>query len=185
MKIIAGTYRSRIIDVPKGGISRPTTSQVRASVFNICQGYIEGSHFGDLFAGSGAMGLEALSRGARFCTFIEQNHEACLCIKKNIDRLHVEDQCLLIRNNVHLALNRVQEPFDICYIDPPYDLSAIQILQELDQKPFLTEKAHVFYETRFHKSIAPTFDTLTNLVLASSRKIGDTMLYHFYKGQLP
>ena len=185
MKIIAGTHRSRVIDVPKGSVTRPTTSQVRACVFNICQGSIEGSHFVDIFAGSGAMGLEALSRGAKVCTFIDQDLEACLCIKKNIERLHFEEQSLLLRHNAHLALSKIKEPFDICYIDPPYDVDALHILQELDQMPLLAEKATVFYETRYQKDITQAFDTLKNLVLASSRKIGDTMLHHFYKGRVP
>jgi 16S rRNA (guanine966-N2)-methyltransferase len=179
MRIISGKFRSRTIDVPKGSATRPTTSQVRACVFNICQNDIEEAHFADIFAGSGAMGLEALSRGARFCTFIEQDHEACLSIKKNIERLDVASQCLLIRKEAHLALSSLHEPFDICYIDPPYDMDAFYLLQDLEQKSLLTDGASVFYEGPNRKETIPTF---THLVLASSRKIGDTMLYHFHKG---
>jgi len=95
MKIGGGVFGGRVLKTPKGEQTRPTTGLVRAAVFNVCQG-IEGFRVLDLFAGSGAMGLEALSRGAAWVTFVEQHKQAAKCIRENVEMLGVQPQCQIL-----------------------------------------------------------------------------------------
>ena len=98
---------------------------LREAIFNICQNEIEGARFLDLFAGSGAMGLEALSRGASHATFIEQNRIAIQCIKENIAALQVEKACRIVPMHYLKALSLLQQEkmqFELIYVDPPYDM---------------------------------------------------------------
>lgn len=83
LRVIAGKYKGRSLKTPKATSTRPTQGMLREAVFNICQNEIEGAFFLDLFAGSGAMGFEAISRGAMKATLVEQNRQAQLCIKEN------------------------------------------------------------------------------------------------------
>lgn len=124
MQIIAGTYRSRKILAPKGLETRPTSSRLREALFNICQGNIEGVDFLDLFAGSGAMGFEALSRGARAAAFVDSSRESIRCINSNARLLDVEDQVRIIQGDVFDTLKKLAKEgaaYDIIYADPPYD----------------------------------------------------------------
>src|SRR5436305_1632219 len=100
MRIIAGTFKNRRLIAPKGDATRPTTEQLRESLFNICQHYLEGAHFLDLFAGSGAMGLEALSRGASYATFVDNNKESVGYIHANVEALKVGGHSKVICGDV-------------------------------------------------------------------------------------
>lgn len=175
MKIIAGEFGGRIIGSPKGDRTRPTTSQVRACVFNICQNHIEGASFLDLFAGSGAMGLEAISRGAKEATFVDNAKEACTLIRQNIKALGVESKCHLFMQDTLSCLHSLHNTFDICYIDPPYGTHVEPLLQFLDTSTLLAPHAYLFIEEGTKTKLS--FDHLTHLQLSSARRMGDTMLY--------
>src|SRR5437016_7699125 len=107
MHIIGGRYRNRTIAAPKGLATRPTSGALRESLFNICQHYIEGARFLDLFAGSGAMGLEALSRGAGHAFFIDNSRDAVNCLKGNAKKLLVEEQVTIRYGDVFQILERL------------------------------------------------------------------------------
>jgi 16S rRNA (guanine(966)-N(2))-methyltransferase RsmD len=119
LQIIAGLYRGRRLISPKGDQTRPTQGILREALFNILQNQIAGSHFLDLFAGSGAIGLEALSRGAQEVVFVEHNRLALQALKANIERLACKARVLPF--DIFKALKLLSNPFDLIFADPPYD----------------------------------------------------------------
>jgi 16S rRNA (guanine966-N2)-methyltransferase len=122
VRIIAGTHRGRRIDAPPGRSTRPTSDRVRESAFNLVAPWIEGASVLDLFAGSGAMGLEALSRGAAHATFVESDREACRTINRNLDELGLEGATVLCQDalTVLRADARAGTRYDLVLLDPPY-----------------------------------------------------------------
>jgi 16S rRNA (guanine966-N2)-methyltransferase len=121
MRIIAGEWRGRAIDAPPGQSTRPTADRVRETLFSMLTsrlGSFEDLRVADLFAGSGALGLEALSRGAAQATFVESDREALDTIRKNAARLDAGDKVRVIGSSA-LALPR-SGPFDLIFADPPY-----------------------------------------------------------------
>ncbi len=130
MRIVAGTARGRKIVAPEGLQVRPTAERVRQATFNAldARGAIEEARVLDLFAGSGAMGFEALSRGAAHATFVEQDRMALKCIKENIDHLDVADQCTIVRSEVNAFVARDNSAFDLVIADPPYTFDGWPLL---------------------------------------------------------
>ena len=121
MRIIAGKWRGRAIDAPPGNSTRPTADRVRETLFSMLAsrlGSFEDLRVADLFAGSGALGFEALSRGAASVTFVENDTHAAAVIRSNAERLGVSGQMQMVRGSV-LALPR-SAPFDLIFADPPY-----------------------------------------------------------------
>lgn len=178
LTILGGAFKGRKIQSPKGTQTRPTQSITKAAVFNICASEIENASFLDLYAGSGAMGFEALSRGAQFSVFVESHPLATRCIRENQKNLDV-DTCQLISKPVERFLQAPERflipniaPFHIIYLDPPYGLK----IEELDLSPLLAEEALVFLEERKHKGKAPSFPCLT---LLNSRTFGETLLHTY------
>ena len=122
MRIIGGIYKGRKIKSIAGTITRPTTDFVREALFNIISTKVIGSSFLDLYAGTGAVGLEALSRGAKKAVFIEKNRIACSVIKQNLRDLNIWEKGKVIHSDTSSALkNRpLKGCFDIIFMDPPY-----------------------------------------------------------------
>lgn len=118
MRIIAGEFRSRKIEAPVGDKTRPTPDRMRESLFSILQLEVEGADFWDLYAGSGSVGLEALSRGARWVTFVEADRDAVECLKKNMKALKVESRTRVIAGKVGAAFKHPMG--GIVFADPPY-----------------------------------------------------------------
>ncbi|MBS0654579.1 MAG: 16S rRNA (guanine(966)-N(2))-methyltransferase RsmD [Verrucomicrobia bacterium] len=180
MKIIAGEFRSRVLSTPPGVKTRPTMSQVRARVFNICQESVADCRFLDICAGSGSMGLEAISRGASSATFIEQSRDSAEVIRHNIQLLGVADKSHLLCQEASLALQGLiskNKCFDICYLDPPYGSQVGTILSLLDTSSLLVEGAYFFMERNAKTPL--DISSLQHLQLKSSRRVGDTLLYCF------
>lgn len=121
MRIIAGEWRRRVIEAPPGQATRPTADRVRETLFSILTsrlGSFEDLRVADLFAGSGALGFEALSRGASSATFVEKDAKAAAAIRRNADRLGAADRIRILGSSA-LALPR-SDPFDLILADPPY-----------------------------------------------------------------
>jgi 16S rRNA (guanine966-N2)-methyltransferase len=121
MRIIAGEWRGRTIDAPPGQATRPTADRVRETLFSMLTsrlGSFDDLRVADLFAGSGALGLEALSRGAATATFVESDAQAATTIRRNADRLGASERARVIGGSA-LALPK-SEPFDLVFADPPY-----------------------------------------------------------------
>jgi 16S rRNA (guanine966-N2)-methyltransferase len=154
LRIIGGTFRNRPLKTPKGPQTRPSLAVLRKAVFDILQDVVIEAEFLDLFAGSGAMGLEALSRGALHATFVDKDRYAARCIQENVESLQVEKQTDLYSTDIFIALEKMGKlgrQFDLIYIDPPYAASAknsvIQrILESLHQLKLLKKNATLFIE---------------------------------------
>lgn len=122
LRIIAGKFKGRILKSPKTTKTRPTQGMLREAVFNICQNEVPGARFLDLFAGSGAMSFEALSRGAVSATLVEQAPAAIRCIRENSALLTVDIRLLPMPvERAAKILGKEGAQFDLIYIDPPYD----------------------------------------------------------------
>ncbi len=122
MRVIAGTARSMPLKTIRGMDTRPTTDKIKETLFNILQTDVCGCRFLDLFSGSGAIAIEALSRGAAHAVLVEQNGKAAECIRENLIFTRTADRAEVYRCDVLTALRRLegQKPFDIIFMDPPY-----------------------------------------------------------------
>ena len=123
MRVIAGTARSLQLKTLDGLDTRPTTDRIKETLFNMLAPYLYDCIFLDLFAGSGGIGIEALSRGAMEAVFVEKNPKAMACIKDNLKHTRLERRALTISSDVMTALYRLEgeKQFDYIFMDPPYD----------------------------------------------------------------
>lgn len=180
IRIIGGIFKSRLIKTPKSTKTRPTSSLVKKSFFDSCQEEIAGSHFLDLYAGSGAMGIEALSRGASQSTFVESDKHALQCIKENIKLLRIEEQTVVLMKEALAALKGFKKSgtlFDLIYIDPPYQLDPFPILAFLDDFPSSERGTIIFLEEKAPSKIKK--EQFQNLKWVQERKFGMTVLNKF------
>ena len=178
MYIIGGKFKRRALLAPKSDKVRPTTSQLRETLFNICQHSIEGARFLDLFAGSGAMGLEALSRGAAHAVFVDNNRLSLSIIKKNIETLGVERQTSIYGCDALKGLQKLHtqnEQFDLIYVDPPYGAGwGRSVLEFLDSHPLLAAGGSLFIEESDLQE-----PPLTRLKRVDERRVGRAFLHHY------
>jgi 16S rRNA (guanine966-N2)-methyltransferase len=120
MRIIAGSRKGHRIEAPKGVVTRPTSDRVRENVFNLVAPWVKDAVVLDLFAGSGAMGIEALSRGAERAVFVESHADATRVIDRNVEKLHLTG-AQVVRNDVGRFLAADTRTYDLIFCDPPYD----------------------------------------------------------------
>lgn len=193
MHIIAGLFKNRIITTPKGLATRPTSSRLREALFNICQHSIEGARFLDLFAGSGAMGLEALSRGASSALFIDNSRESVRSIRQNLETLGIVDHAEVFLGDVFQHMKKLAEAkqvFDIIYADPPYEAVKRKgegeqlaysslVIKFVDETDLLSLNGSLFIEDSTATHLAQ--ENLKTLKLKSVRRMGRSALYHYYK----
>ena len=189
LRIIGGAFRNRPIRSPKGEQTRPTLAITRKAVFDILQSKIEESSFLDIFAGSGAMGLEALSRGASFSTFIDRHPHAIRCIEENLHLLEVEDRGTVLPLDALTALKKCaarEKSFDIVYIDPPYQEKKtkgnllVDILQYLDESPLVPVGGIIFAEEAVPGHLLTNPIPWRRLILANSRTFSRSVLHQFW-----
>ncbi len=124
MRVIAGSKRHLILRAVPGDSVRPTTDRTKETLFNVLSPYVAGSSFLDLFSGTGAIGIEALSRGADYVVFVDNGKESVDCIKDNLKTTKLTDEARLITRDALSALNVLEsekKPFDIIFMDPPYN----------------------------------------------------------------
>ena len=148
MRIIAGSARSRTILTPEGRDTRPTLDRVRESLFNILQMRVRGADVLDLFAGSGALSLEAISRGASSAVMVDHDRKAIQCIKKNVEALRFTDSARVMQSDWKAAvetLRREDRKFDLVFLDPPYAMVELAEVTEAI-RPLLSENALVVIE---------------------------------------
>lgn len=122
MRVIAGSARHTTLKTIPGENTRPTTDRIKETLFNMIQFELADAEFLDLFSGSGAIGIEALSRGALEAVFVEQNRMAASCIMDNLRATHLEDHAQVMVSDVLSAISRMRgrRPFDFVFMDPPY-----------------------------------------------------------------
>ena len=140
MRIISGKYKSRRLKAtPPAGI-RPTSDKLRETLFNILGGRVEGAAFLDGCAGVGAIGIEAISRGAASVHFVDQSRKACHMIRENLKSLEIEEGFRVMEMDLLRALSTVNAGFDIAFIDPPYEREDVYeaVLERFGSSPWLT-----------------------------------------------
>lgn len=192
MQIIAGKFKGHKILAPKGTETRPTSGRLRETVFNILQNHIEDAHFLDLFAGSGAMGIEALSRGAAKATFVEQDRTSYRTIEKNIEKLDLKCASTILCEEALKALSffhKTGQKFDLIFLDPPYaDLSTLsqdgqplsaQAVKALDHYDLLNQGGLLLVEES--KFVDLETLALHHLTFKKKRNAGKTALTEFFK----
>jgi 16S rRNA (guanine966-N2)-methyltransferase len=157
MRIIAGTYRSRILKSPKGQALRPTSDRLRETLFNVLGPAIDGARFIDVFAGTGAVGIEAFSRGAAEVVFIENHAPAATLIRRNLESLNIRAGATVAVSDALHALEKLaakhrpgQPTYDFVFIDPPYAAAQeyTQVLRFLGDASFLSPAVRIIVEHR-------------------------------------
>jgi 16S rRNA (guanine966-N2)-methyltransferase len=157
VRVIAGKYRSRILKSLKGNALRPTSDRLRDTLFNVLGHRVTGSRFLDIFAGTGAVGIEALSRGAIEVVFIENHAAAAVLIRRNLESLAITDGAQVLPLDALRALEKIarkhkptDSPFDFVFVDPPYTEKDQydRVLGFLGSAPFLATGSVVIAEHR-------------------------------------
>jgi 16S rRNA (guanine(966)-N(2))-methyltransferase RsmD len=184
MRIISGQYRGLTIRTLKGGKLRPTSEQLRETLFDVLGPAVEDSRFLDAYAGSGAVGLEALSRGAREVVFIEHHRPAAEVIRGNLAVLQIDSRFRLLTCQVLTGLTRLEAEgaqFDFVFLDPPYD--AIReyhhMLRELGRGSLLLPSSVVVAEHSRHVRLEETYGSLHRTRLL---RHGDAQLAFYRRG---
>ena len=174
MRIIAGTARGRSIVAPAGSKTRPTQDYVRESLFNIIRWDVQEARVLDLFAGTGALSLESLSRGASEAVLIDMDRDACAAIRKNMETSRLGSQCRLIARDYRQAIDQLSaegKRFDVVFIDPPYKMENTgEMCAALYDKGLLEEQFLIVVEHR--RGMAPLLDL--RFEAYDLRKYGDT-----------
>lgn len=178
MRVIAGKARRLQLKTPKGMDTRPTTDRIKETLFNMIKDELFNIRFLDLFAGSGGIGIEALSRGAREAVFVEQNREACSIIRENLVFTHLDSQGEVLAQNVMAALRTLQggDVFEVAFMDPPYGKGLeLQVLQSNDFYSVLAEHALVIVEadldTFLQEADLPCFRILKEKLYKTNKHI--------------
>jgi len=175
MRIVAGEWRRRLLKAPSGEATRPTADRTRETLFNMLAsrlGSFEGLAVADLFAGSGALGLEALSRGAANCLFVEQDPEAIRALRANVAALRAQDRCAVQAGSV-LALGPARQACDLLLLDPPYHSGlAAPALTALAGMGWLTARAIAIVEI----AAGETFSPPVGFTMIDERKYGAAKL---------
>lgn len=175
MRIVGGEYKGRVLVEFKGEDIRPTSDKVRESLFNILQNRIYGARFLDLFCGTGAMGIEALSRGAGKVTFNDASRESLKILKKNLEKLKISNGFEVSNLDAAVFVGRSKEPFDIIYIDPPYK-SGLGLKALNNILTVLDDNGVIIYEEE-----QPFDGEIKGLKVADRRKYGRVHLTFFVK----
>ncbi len=181
MRIIAGRFKSRRLARPHWHGVRPMMDRVKESLFGHLGAKVEGSRVLDLFAGSGSLGLEALSRGARSCVFVEESPAALAVLRRNVQTLAVGAQAKMVRGEVLRALARLARQggaYDLIFSDPPYNKGLVKkTLLALDASDILRPDSWVVVG---HARQEPPEEALQALVFEETRFYGQACLSFFY-----
>lgn len=181
MRVIAGIYRGRVLRNPPDGKTRPTSDRLRETLFNVLASQIgDETRFLDLCAGTGAIGIEALSRGAAFVTFVDVSKRACALIEENLDKLAVpESQTDVLNLDAENFTSREHKAgWDIAFFDPPYDFNHALVMHEFGTKGDLLRDGGVLVVEHHTKSHMP--DAVGNIRRWRVLKQGETQL-SFYE----
>jgi 16S rRNA (guanine966-N2)-methyltransferase len=186
LRVIAGAARRVQLVAPAGTNTRPTADRAKESLFNILGGEVRGAKFLDIFCGSGAVGLEALSRGASEAVFIENNSQAIKAVKENITKTKLSKAEILEMSaeNAIKLLSAQNRKFDIIFLDPPYASDFLhQTLHIIQQSNILAQNGQIIAETETTQNTTPEAEiTLTNTVLTDTRIYGRTC-FLFYRAE--
>ena len=158
MRVITGKARGVVLKTPNGLNTRPTADRVKEALFSIIQYDVPTTKVLDLFAGTGQLGIEALSRGAKSAVFVDERADACALVKENLNKTHLMDDARIVRSDYAAFLRNCKEKFDLIFLDPPY--------------------AEVFLENSL-KMITEIDILQSNGIIVTERPLGKELLFEF------
>jgi len=183
MRIIAGLHRGRRLVTPRGRATRPTSDRARETLFAVL-GDLQGIRFLDLFAGSGAVGIEALSRGAAHVCFVESAAAALAALRANLQAIDAATATTVVARQLPAAIDRLSGPFELVFLDPPYADATLltgALTRLLTAATVVSEGVVVVVEHEArHAPILPA-----RLIATSTRRVGDTAFTFAHLGNAP
>lgn len=182
MRIISGTLKSRKIHFPKTKLTRPMTDRTKETLFNILGSLVDGKHVLDLYAGSGSLGLEALSRGALSATFVDQADWAVRCIEKNLTELGLSQKGEILQGEVLRTIGRLEKKgkkFSLIFVDPPFLKGLVKkTLNRLEQSDIVAPFAQIVVGHTRLEALPESFQSFN---LTRTKKIGQACLSFFFR----
>ena len=179
MRVITGKARGVQLKTPDGMLTRPTTDRVKEALFSIINFDIPGAKVLDLFGGTGQLGIEALSRGAKSAVFVDAREDACKLIKENLKRTKMEQDGRVIRSDYADYLSRCREQFDIIFLDPPYaEVFLENALKRITEIDILQSNGIIVTERPLGKELPWEFENYTR---SRDYKYGKTLLTIYRK----
>ena len=179
MRVISGKARGVTLKTPEGMVTRPTTDRVKEALFSIIQFDIPGANVLDLFGGTGQLGIEALSRGAKSTVFVDEREDACRLIRENLRRTKLENSGKVIRSDYLSYLRNSREKFDIILLDPPYAETflenSLKMITEID---ILQSSGIIVTERPLGKELPWSFN---GYIRSKDYKYGNTLLTLYRK----
>ena len=167
MRVIAGTARGKKLKAPEDQNVRPTLDRVKEDIFNIIGPSIRGAKVLDLFSGSGALGIEALSRGAAICFFVDKDKKSCTLTKYNLTQTRLTDKSKILQMDANTAMQKLSaqgHQFDYIFIDPPYQLGITQtLLQNIQKYTIIQENVYIIVESDKEEIMAERIDKLVKI----------------------
>lgn len=185
MRVITGKSKGSKLTAPKGLHTRPTSDRVKEAIFNILGNISNESQVLDLYAGSGNIGIEFLSRGADKCYFIDYDNNSIKTIKENLEKTRLVEKALVYKNTVEKAIDMLSSKgiiFDYIFLDPPYEKKLIvPILEKISCSKILNDKSIIIVE---HESQLLLPEIIHDLLKKDSRKYGGTTISFYINGRL-
>ena len=179
MKIISGTLGSRNIETLKSDLSRPTSAKIRAAIFDHLGSNFSSGKMLDVFAGTGAMSFEALSRGFDQALLIEKDYRAVSLIKENVKNLNLNNRVELVQGDSYHELNKIEGSFDFIFIDPPYKYDKLEeVIDQVASLEILKDKGYCIVETDRKYELQDQYKTLKRYRF---KKYGNTTIHYYQK----
>ena len=163
MRVITGTARGVSLKAPKGMDTRPTMDQVKEGIFSAIQFEVEGRRALDLFAGSGQLGIEALSRGAQAAVFVDARREACQVVRENLEKTRLAQSARVVQSDYLSYLAGCRERFDLIFLDPPYaEVFLENALKRISEIDILSDSGIIICERPVEKALTADYAGLTH-----------------------
>ncbi|MGM9948445.1 16S rRNA (guanine(966)-N(2))-methyltransferase RsmD [Floccifex sp.] len=184
MRVISGKARGKKLIAPQGMHTRPVTDQIKEAIFNSWQFKVNGCRFLDCFAGSGSMGIEAISRNASYTVFIDNDKNAIQTIQTNLKGCHFDSELYsVIQDDIFQvlpALDSKKQPFDIIYLDPPYTVDEIfiPVMEAMAKTHLLKEDGILAIRTKKEKELPNSFSSLEKI---KQKKYGISMVHYYQR----
>ena len=179
VRVSGGQYKGRTLRVAPGTAPRPSTQTGRSALFSIISPYLENASVLDLFAGTGALGIEALSRGALRAHFVENNHKQCIALGKNLDGFSFTHETKVFRFSVEKALETLTGPYDLVFLDPPYNYPNLDNLIAKLLKSDILVKTGTMVLEHSRRTVGPK--NLADIRLVKEKTYGDTQISIYEK----
>jgi len=179
MRVISGKARGVVLKTPQGLLTRPTADRVKEALFSIIQFDLPAARVLDLFGGTGQLGIEALSRGAKSAVFVDAQDAACRLIKENLKKTRLEDQAQVVRGDYMSYLTRCKNQFDIVFLDPPYAEKFLEnALKKLSEIDILESGGIIVAERPVEKELSLNLEGFSR---SRDYKYGNTLLTLYRK----